>query len=357
MSEHQALSRPHRRQNPLTGEWVLVSPHRAKRPWQGAREQLSVEERPSYDPSCYLCPGNERVGGARNEPYESTFVFENDFRALLDSPVTSPVMSPVTSPDPDPLLISEEVSGTCRVICFSPDHSKTIPLMSRAELSEVVALWAEQVEELSARYRWVQIFENKGAAMGCSNPHPHGQIWCTSALPTEAQREDERQKSYLAQHGRPLLLDYVERELALEERVVCQSERWVALVPYWAVWPFETLVLPKSRHIEHLDQLTGAERGDLAGLLIELTTRYDNLFETSFPYSMGWHGAPSDDQSGAWQLHAHFYPPLLRSASVKKFMVGFELLSERQRDLSPEQAAERLRALSTRHYSSAERSL
>lgn len=341
-ADHSEL--PHRRFNPLNGEWVLVSPHRAKRPWQGAQERLAAEGLPSYDPTCYLCPGNERVGGARNEDYSATFVFENDFRALLDEPQ-------VNHSSEDPLLISEEVKGTCRVICFSPDHSKTMPLLTRAELLAVIDTWSEQVCELSARYAWVQVFENKGAAMGCSNPHPHGQIWCTSALPTEVQREDQHQRAYHERHGRPLLLDYAARELQAQERVVCATQDWVAVVPYWAVWPFEVLVLPTRRQISHLDALNPPEREGLAELLRELTTRYDNLFETSFPYSMGWHGTPSGDTSGAWQLHAHFYPPLLRSATVRKFMVGFELLAERQRDLTPEQAAARLREVPARHYS------
>jgi len=336
---------PHRRFNPLTGEWILVSPHRAKRPWQGAQERTAPLDLPSYDPSCYLCPGNERVGGARNEEYSSTFVFENDFRALLDEGG-----APHEGGSPDPLFTAEPVQGTCRVICFSPDHSKTLPLLSQDELIGVISTWAEQVRELSAQYRWVQVFENKGSAMGCSNPHPHGQIWCTSALPTEVQREDERQRAYLNERGRPLLLDYATRELQAQERVVCSTPDWVAVVPYWATWPFETLVLPTQRQIRHLDELSEGEREGLAELLSELTTRYDNLFETSFPYSMGWHGAPSDDDSGAWQLHAHFYPPLLRSATVRKFMVGFELLAESQRDLTPEQAAQRLQACSTTHY-------
>lgn len=337
---------PHRRFNPLNGEWVLVSPHRAKRPWQGAQERLASPNLPRYEPNCYLCPGNERIGGVRNENYRSTFVFENDFRALLDDDSSSLRVNR----DQDPLLIAEAVQGTCRVICFSPDHSKTMPLLTHLELMQVIETWGAQVRELKALYQWVQVFENKGATMGCSNPHPHGQIWCTSTLPTEIQKEDEHQKSYLERHGNPLLLDYVQREILAQERIVCQSKDWVALVPYWAVWPFEVLVLPSQRQISHLDDLQEHERHSLAELLSELTIRYDNLFETSFPYSMGWHGAPSDDQSGAWQLHAHFYPPLLRSATVKKFMVGFELLAESQRDLTAEQAAQRLQELPKLHY-------
>ncbi len=334
---------PHRRLNPLTGDWVLVSPHRAKRPWQGAVEATAPDVRPSYDPTCYLCPGNTRVSGATNPNYTETFVFENDFRALLDP--TPPVPAAQS-----PLFVSAQVEGTCRVVCFSPDHSKTLPRLSLEELIPVVNTWAEQVAELRQKYRWIQVFENKGAAMGCSNPHPHGQIWATSVLPNEGRKADAAQSAYFAEHGRPLLLDYVQAELDADERIVCANEDWVALVPYWAVWPFETMVLPRKRRIDHLDHLTPEERARLAALLKVLTTRYDNLFKTSFPYSMGWHGAPSFDAGAGWQLHAHFYPPLLRSATVRKFMVGFEMLGESQRDLTAEQAADRLKALSDTHY-------
>jgi UDPglucose--hexose-1-phosphate uridylyltransferase len=337
---------PHRRYNPLTGEYVLVSPHRMKRPWQGQIEKLPPDTRPAYDPTCYLCPGNERAGGKQNPVYASTFVFDNDFAALLaDVP---PISAPV-----HPLLQAQAVSGSCRVICFSPRHDLTLPQMSTAEIGQVVQVWAEQVTELGERYQWVQVFENKGAVMGCSNPHPHGQVWALSELPNEAAIEDKMQRAYWQEHGRVLLLDYAALESQQPDRIIVQNDDWLAVVPYWAVWPFETLLLPR-RHVLRLPDLTPEERGSLSAILKQLLTKYDNLFEVSFPYSMGWHGAPTavgytTDQSH-WQLHAHFYPPLLRSASVKKFMVGFEMLGEAQRDLTAEQAADRLRSLSDIHY-------
>ena len=292
-SEH-----PHRRLNALTGDWVLVSPHRARRPWQGALEQCAPIRRPDYDAECYLCPGNHRVGGEANPDYESTYVFTNDFRALLDD-------TPAPQSDADPLMVTAQVEGTCRVVCFSPDHSKTIPVLSIAEIDAVVSTWAAQVSELKTDYEWVQVFENKGAAMGCSNPHPHGQIWAMDSVPTEARKEDTCQRKYFEARGRPLLLDYAERELDAGARVVVSNDDWVAVVPYWAVWPFETLILPTRRQIRHLDDLSATERRGLAELLKRLTIRYDNLFETSFPYSMGWHGAPSSCDGKHWQLHAH----------------------------------------------------
>ncbi len=343
MSTFDIKDHPHRRYNALTGEWLLVSPHRAKRPWQGQTEKISQEQRPTYDASCYLCPTNTRVSGDVNPDYAHNFVFTNDFAALMpDTPKSESVN--------DDLFKIEEARGTARVICFSADHSKTIPVMEVNEIKGVVDLWAEQLTELSKDYKWVQLFENKGAVMGCSNPHPHGQIWACSFIPEEISKELKQQKEYFAKHKSRLLLDYAKREIELKERVVCQSKYFVAVVPYWAFWPFETLLLPTFA-VSSINELTEEQREDLAALIKELTTRYDNLFECSFPYSMGWHNAPSDgEEHEEWQLHAHYYPPLLRSATVKKFVAGFELLSEKQRDLTPEQAAERLRALDTVHY-------
>jgi UDPglucose--hexose-1-phosphate uridylyltransferase len=334
---------PHRRYNPLTGEYVLVSPHRTKRPWQGQVERPPQEDRPQYDPTCYLCPGNERAGGVRNPPYDSTFIFTNDFAALLPDTPPSP-------PDVSPLLRIQSEQGTARVLCFSPRHDLSLPQMNVEDIRRVVDMWADQITDLGKQYRWVQVFENRGASMGQSNPHPHGQVWAGSALPNEAAKEDRHQRAYFEMQGRSLLVDYADLEVERSERVVVQNPWWVAVVPFWAIWPFEVLLMPR-RHVLRLPELIGEERDALADILKRLLTRYDNLFETPFPYSMGWHGAPTDnDFHPHWQLHAHFYPPLLRSATVRKFMVGYELLAEAQRDLTPEQAAERLRGLSEVYY-------
>ncbi len=334
---------PHRRQNPLTGEWILVSPHRTQRPWQGKVESVQERNRPAYDPKCYLCPGNSRAGEARNPRYTSTFVFDNDFAALLPDSDCFPEQSHA-------LLKASPVAGRCRVICFSPRHDLTLPQMSIEENCRVVDVWAEQVSELGRKWKWVQVFENKGGIMGCSNPHPHGQVWASDGIPNEPAKEDLHQKQYLDQSGKNLLVEYGEIEAASQERVVLENEDWMAVVPFWALWPFETLLLPK-RHVLRLPNLSPEERLTLASILKRLLTRYDNLFETSFPYSMGWHGAPTmEGEFNHWQLHAHFYPPLLRSAAVKKFMVGYEMLAEPQRDLTAETAAERLRAVSEKHY-------
>jgi UDPglucose--hexose-1-phosphate uridylyltransferase len=334
---------PHRRYNLLSGDWILVSPHRTRRPWKGQVEKLPPEILPQYDPNCYLCPGNKRAGGDRNPQYESTYVFTNDFAALLPD-------TPAASISSTPLLRAESERGTCRVICFSPRHDLTLPEMAVGDIRRVVDVWAEQTEELGQLYRWVQIFENKGAVMGCSDPHPHCQIWTGSALPNEPAKEGRQQRAYFEGHREPLLVAYAGLEVEQAERIVVENAHWMAVVPYWALWPFEILLMPR-RHVLRLPDLDGAERDALASILKRLLTRYDNLFETAFPYSMGWHGAPTDDgEYSHWQLHAHFYPPLLRSATVKKFMVGYEMLAEAQRDLTAEQAAERLRALPEVHY-------
>ncbi len=335
----------HRRYNPLTGEWVLVSPHRTKRPWLGQVEKSPPEDRPQHDPNCYLCPGNERAGGNVNPDYKQTFVFDNDFAALLPD-------GPHEAPDQGPFFRVQPETGICRVICFSPRHDLTLPEMPVHEIRRVIDVWCEQVVELGARpdIAYVQIFENKGAAMGASNPHPHGQLWANYRVPMLPAQEDAHQAAYFAEHGTPLLVDYLAAELDAGERIVVENRSWVVVVPYWAVWPFETLLLPR-RTVRSLPELDGAERDSLAEILQRLLIRYDNLFETSFPYSMGWHGQPTDGGDYAhWQLHAHFYPPLLRSATVKKFMVGYEMLANPQRDITAEQAAARLRELSEVHY-------
>lgn len=337
------IDHPHRRFNPLTGQWILVSPHRAKRPWQGQVEKTAPDNRPAHDPTCFLCAGNTRVNGEQNPDYKGTFVFQNDFAALMTDTPASPLSN-------DPLFQCESARGTSRVICFSPDHSKTLPELPVPAIREVINTWCDQVNDLSKDYIWVQVFENKGAAMGCSNPHPHGQIWANNFLPNELAREEQTQKAWYAQHGEPMLLQYARKEQQSGERTVVETEHWIAVVPYWAAWPFETILLPKA-HVKRLTELSDEQKQDLALALKQLTTRYDNLFECSFPYSMGWHGAPHQEgDMEHWQVHAHFYPPLLRSATVRKFMVGYEMLAEAQRDLTAEQAAERLRALSDIHY-------
>lgn len=335
----------HRRYNPLTGEWVLVSPHRTKRPWLGQVEKRAPEVRLSHDPKCYLCPGSERAGGYVNPNYESTFVFENDFSALLRG-------GPQEELGADSFFHVQAETGICRVICFSPRHDLTLPEMELTDIRRVVDVWVEQVAELGAHpdIDYVQLFENKGEMMGSSNPHPHGQLWASHRVPMLPALEEKHQKRYFAEKGSPLLLDYLAAEVVAGERIVVENSQWVALTPFWGVWPYELLLLPRH-HVRTLPELTNDERDALADILKRLLTRYDNLFETSFPYSMGWHGAPTDGGDYPhWQLHAHFYPPLLRSATVKKFMVGYELLANPQRDITPEQAAARLRELSEVHY-------
>jgi UDPglucose--hexose-1-phosphate uridylyltransferase len=343
MNHFDPTEHPHRRLNPLTGEHILVSPHRTQRPWQGKQERSSEHERPQHDPNCYLCPNNIRASGEVNPDYATTYVFTNDFAALLPD-------TPDTVPPNNSLMVIQGVRGTCRVICFSPRHDLTLPEMSVEDIRHVVDIWAQQTAELGRDYRWVQVFENKGEIMGCSNPHPHGQIWAGNWLPNEITQEDVSQRIYFEQRKTVLLVDYTTIEVKLEQRIVVENADWIVVVPYWAVWPFETLLLPR-RHVMRLPDLNDRERSALADILKRLLTKYDNLFEVSFPYSMGWHGAPLDkrDYSG-WQLHAHFYPPLLRSATVKKFMVGYEMMAEAQRDITAEQAAERLRDLPETHY-------
>jgi UDPglucose--hexose-1-phosphate uridylyltransferase len=341
---------PHRRYNPLTGEWVLVSPHRTKRPWQGQVEQPAPEHRPAHDPQCYLCPGNPRAGGLVNPAYERTFVFTNDFAALLPDIPSGAYEVPADTGSP--LLRAVAERGTSRVICYSPRHDLTMAEMEPADLRAVVDVWAEQYLEIGAldTIGYVQIFENRGAMMGASNPHPHGQIWATEHLPTNVAREQASQAAYHETHGHTLLGQYLDLELQEQARVVVANEHAVALVPFWATWPFETMVITR-RPVSGISDLHGAERDGLADVLKRLTTRYDNLFQTSFPYSMGLHQRPTDGlPHPEWHFHIHFYPPLLRSATVRKFLVGFEMLAEAQRDITPEQAAERLRACSEKHF-------
>ncbi len=327
---------PHRRYNPLTGSWVLVSPHRTARPWQGQTEDAPAPAA-EYLADCYLCPGNARAGGVKNPDYDGVFVFENDFPALLSE------LQPEAA-STHHLFQEQPVAGTCRVLCYHPRHDFTMATMSVSQIEAVVAAWVDQYGELAKRYRWVQIFENRGAAMGCSNPHPHGQIWALDSLPTEAQRELDQQQAYFAEHASPLLLDYANTEVELGQRTLIENNNWLVVVPYWAVWPFETLLLPKQT-IQSFSELNQEAQHDLADALHQLCAGYDRLFNTPFPYSMGWHNVPSGSAGVGWQLHGHFYPPLLRSASVKKFMVGFEMLAEAQRDLTPEAACEALRAV------------
>ena len=336
---------PHRRFNPLTGDWVLVSPHRYQRPWQGQTERQPEERGLRYDPHCYLCPGNQRAGGVQNPTYGSTFVFDNDFAAMM------PNVAPVCVTDKG-LLRAETEPGVCRVVCFSPRHDLTLAEMDVNSIHKVVETWAEQYRELGgmASINYVQIFENRGEMMGCSNPHPHGQIWANHTIPNEPLKEQSTQTEYLARKHSCLLCDYVQLERAAGERLTSENEHFVALVPFWAVWPFEVMLCSKA-HVADLAALDNAGRNALADIVKRITIRYDNLFQASFPYTMGFHQQPTDGKPHAeWHLHAHYLPPLLRSATVRKFMVGYELLDAPQRDISPEAAAERLRNLSEQHY-------
>ena len=348
----QEKNPPHRRFNPLTGDWVLVSPHRTQRPWKGQVEKAPQSDLPEYDPNCYLCPGNSRSGGQRNPNYSSTYVFDNDFPALLpEDPARYSTEEEIHGPgeigSPE-LFLAEKESGICRVVCFSTQHNSSLPDLSHKQIEAVVRTWIDQTLDLGKRdyIHYIQVFENKGAMMGASNPHPHCQIWATLQIPNEPLKELTTQRDYFSRNGSCLLCDYLQAEKRIQERIVLENDHFTALVPYWAVWPFEIMVLA-NRHVPTLPELSTPEIESLADILKRLTTRYDNLFEISFPYSMGFHQSPVNaGLHPQWHLHAHFYPPLLRSATVRKFMVGFEMLASPQRDLTPEQAAERLRSLS-----------
>lgn len=341
------LQNVHTRFNLLTGEWVLVSPHRNKRPWQGKVEAAAGLQRPAYVADCYLCPGNHRAEGVANPAYTEPYAFTNDFAALLPD-------TPAGEVNEGDLLVAHSQKGQCRVICFSPRHDLTLPQMELGEIEKVVALWKNEFETLAAQpfIKYIQIFENKGEIMGCSNPHPHGQIWAQSEIPTELVKELHQQKAWFAKHSRSLLADYLDLELKKQERIVCENEHFVALVPFWAVWPYETMIISR-RQVADIREFTADEQKALASILKRLTTRYDNLFQTSFPYSAGMHQAPVNDGAHPeWHWHMHFYPPLLRSATVKKFMVGYEMLASPQRDITPEMAANQLRGLSEVHFAS-----
>jgi UDPglucose--hexose-1-phosphate uridylyltransferase len=336
---------PHRRLNALTNEWVLVSPHRAARPWQGEVAKLPAAAEPSYDPTCYLCPGNTRAGGIRNPTYASTFVFDNDFAALKAQTARARL-----DVDNKGLLVAEAESGICRVICFSPRHDLTLATMTVDQIEPVVHTWMQQFQELAGMQdiRHVQIFENRGAMMGASNPHPHCQVWATSSIPEAPSKELSAQSAYLKSHDNCLLCDYVALERREQVRVVWENKVFVALVPFWAVWPFEILLCSR-RHFSSMLEFTGEEVRSLSDVLQRVTSTYDKVFGVPFPYSMGFHQSPCDGREHPeWHFHAHYYPPLLRSATIRKFMVGFEMLGTPQRDITPEIAAERLRELAGR---------
>ncbi len=344
LSPQAALESPHRRYNPLRRQWVLISPQRTQRPWQGEVGDATPSSVVHYDPKCYLCPGNPRAGGARTPAYEHVYVFDNDYPAILPT-------APSSIPTDSSLLRAEPEHGHCRVLCFHPDHSLTLARMEPADIERVVEAWAGQDAELSAEpdLAYVQIFENRGAMMGASNPHPHCQIWATAHIPDEPAAEAAAQAAYFAEHGTPLLADYLALEIKEKVRVVCENDAFVCVVPWWAVWPFETLILPREP-VSTLRLFSPAQRSGLANILHQITVRYDNLFQTSFPYTMGFHGAPTQGEHPGFGWHGHFYPPLLRSATVKKFMVGFEMLGMPQRDITAEGAAERLRAVPAVHF-------
>jgi UDPglucose--hexose-1-phosphate uridylyltransferase len=344
MTQNRLFDHPHRRFNPLSREWVLVSPHRLERPWQGLVEKPPQPAPAAYDPQCYLCPGNARAGGARNPHYKSTFVFDNDYAALRSGDSAGEFNN-------QGLMVAQGERGICRVACFSERHDLTLALMTEREIRRVVDLWLQQYREF-AGMPWinhVQIFENRGAIMGASNPHPHCQIWGNATLPNQAEKEYSSQLEHHKRYGSCLLCDYLQLELEQEQRIVCRNQHFVVLVPFWAIWPFEVMLL-SVRHLGAMDALTETELDSLAEILGRLCVRYDNLFEVPFPYTMGFHQRPTDSGHPEWHFHAHYYPPLLRSATVPKFMVGFEMLGSPQRDLTPEVAADRLRALTEVHY-------
>jgi UDPglucose--hexose-1-phosphate uridylyltransferase len=345
MKPDELLAKPHRRFNPLTREWVLVSPQRLQRPWQGRVEKAPEPVSVAYDPECYLCPGNPRAGGARNPGYDSTFIFDNDFPALLPQIAGEEL-------NENGLLVAQGERGLCRVLCFSPRHDLTLASMTEHEVRQVVEVWVRQYREMRS-LPWVnsvQIFENRGAIMGASNPHPHCQIWANASLSNQGEAEQRSQSEYHRQHNSCLLCDYLDLELKQNQRIVCSNQDFVVLVPFWAIWPFEVMLLSR-RHVGDLDGLTGTELDALADILRRLCIRYDNVFESPFPYTMGFHQRPTDHSAHPeWHFHAHYYPPLLRSSTVAKFMVGYEMLGSPQRDLTPETAAERLRRASEVHY-------
>ncbi|OGG07009.1 galactose-1-phosphate uridylyltransferase [Candidatus Gottesmanbacteria bacterium RIFCSPHIGHO2_12_FULL_40_13] len=331
------LSQPHRRYNPLINEWVLVSPQRTKRPWQGKYEKIQKEKKLIYDPSCYMCPGNIRANREKNPRYKNTFVFRNDFPPIVDTGQKESIINN------SGILQAAAIKGECRVVCFSPRHDLTLSEMTDDQIQDVILTWISQIEEFKHKYNWVQIFENKGELMGCSNPHPHCQIWASNFIPNEVSKEDIQQKKYFEKNDSVLLVDYVKKELDKKERVVTENYSWIVVVPFWAIWPYETLLLPKTNRSQ-FTLISAEEKRELAEITKNLLLSYDRLFNISMPYSMGWHFAPFNvKNNGYWQLHAHYYPPLLRSATVKKFMVGYEMLAQPQRDITPEQAASELR--------------
>lgn len=339
---------PHRRFNPLIGEWVLVSPHRSQRPWQGQNETILEKNLTAYESDCYLCPGNYRANGSENPKYEKCYVFDNDFGALK---IEESIVKIDTNSN---FFRSKPERGICKVICFSPKHYLTLPEMELIDIEDVIKVWRQEYNILGKLdfINYIQIFENKGEAMGCSNPHPHGQIWAQESMPNEVEKTNKNLKSYFEKEHSNFLLDYLNQELIENKRIVINNEFFVVLVPFWAIWPYETIILPK-RKIENINEMTEAEISNFALTIKQLTTKYDNLFQTSFPYSAGIHQSPTDGIAHPeWQLHFHFYPPLLRSAIVKKFMVGYEMLGEAQRDITAESSAEILRNLSLTHYKS-----